>query len=344
MEIAIRYKWLYMYSIIRTKKIKTIAALNSSARHTFREQPTPNADPAKLAQNRMAGAKNSAQLTSVLQGRLPERRRSDAVLCIEYLITASPEAFERHGGHLNDLGSGYFSDAVRWLNERHGMDNVLSATLHLDERTPHLVAYVVPLTAEGRLSARDYLGGAELMRNMQDSFHDSCGASRGLQRGLRRSKAKHEDISSFYGALSAVGAAPELSAKDYALRAVGHKTSAWYKAEELTKALSIDASIEIKRRKRTSSKQKLIEIAEINNNVKAINLCHKEESLTKREREIECREKAIERREPELAIAIAKAEGMERLVELLKSKLNPQVKLKPTRATDYSYDFEFSVP
>jgi hypothetical protein len=333
-----------MYSIIRTRKIKTIAALIRSARHTFREQPTPNADPTKLAHNRLAGAKGSAQLASALQGRLPERRRSDAVLCIEYLITASPEAFMRHGGHLSDLGSGYFSDAVRWLNERHGIDNVLSVTLHLDERTPHLVAYVVPLTAEGRLCARDFLGGAELMRNMQDSFHASCAASKGLQRGVRGSKAKHEDISSFYGVLAATGAAPELSAKDYAMRAVGHKTQAWYKAEELTNALTIGATIEIKRKKRTSSKQKSIEISELKNNRKETILSHKEKDLAKREREIESRERVIERRQPELAIAMAKAEGMERLVELLRSKLSPQGKLNTTRSIDYSSDFEFSTP
>lgn len=330
-----------MYSILRIRKIKTIAMLSRSASHTFREQPTPNADPTKLAHNRIKGAKDSAQLISALQSRLPERRRRDAVLCIEYLVTASPEAFERHGGHLDDLGSGYFNDALRWLKARHGPENVISAAIHLDERTPHLVAYVVPLTAQGRLSARDFLGGPQVMRSMQDSFHDACGASRGLQRGIQGSKAKHEEISSFYGMLSSIDEAPELSAKDYALRALGHKTQAWLSAEKVTKALAHDAKIEKKQRKRISSKQKAISALEIKNKNREFALHKKETELAKRALEIERQEKEISRRQPELEIAMARVEGMERMIELLRSKLNPQANLKKAKDTAYLSTLEF---
>ncbi|HEK2500647.1 hypothetical protein CJT82_17105 [Pseudomonas aeruginosa] len=87
-----------MYSIIRAKKHKSVAAIARSARHTFREQLTPNADPARRNQNRVVGAADCQQLVQALSDRLPAKRRRDAVLCIEYLITASPEAFQRHGG------------------------------------------------------------------------------------------------------------------------------------------------------------------------------------------------------------------------------------------------------
>ncbi|WP_416383874.1 plasmid recombination protein [Pseudomonas sp. A2] len=36
---------------------------------------------------------------------------------------------------------------------------IVRAELHLDERTPHIVAYITPLTQDSRLSARDFLGG-----------------------------------------------------------------------------------------------------------------------------------------------------------------------------------------
>ncbi|MGZ0786255.1 plasmid recombination protein [Pseudomonas saponiphila] len=85
------------YAILRTKKLKSIGAVARSARHTFREQPTPNADPAQLSRNRTVGAQGSDSLLQVMKGRLPDKRRRDAVLCIEYLITASPEVFKRHG-------------------------------------------------------------------------------------------------------------------------------------------------------------------------------------------------------------------------------------------------------
>lgn len=157
-----------MYSILRSQKHKSFAGVARSARHTFREQPTPNANGSTTFKNRFAGCRDTKDLLNKLAVRLPASRRRDAVLCIEYLITASPEAFSRHGGHLDDLGSDYFADALKWLRARHGEENVICAALHLDETTPHLVAYVTPITRDGRLCAREYLGGPKVMRAMQD--------------------------------------------------------------------------------------------------------------------------------------------------------------------------------
>lgn len=131
------------FAIIRTKKLKSIAAVVRSGRHTFREQQTPNADPAMTRKNRVVGAASANDLKARLEHRLPGKIKARSVLCIEYLITASSEAFKRHGGTLDDMRGGYFNDALKWLQQRHGMDNVISSAVHLDESTPHLVAYVV---------------------------------------------------------------------------------------------------------------------------------------------------------------------------------------------------------
>ena len=94
------------YAIIRAKKLKTMGAVSRSAQHTFRMQPTPNADPALTGRNRTVGAQGSDQVLAALVRTLPTKRRKDAVLAIEYLVTASPEAFKRHGGRLDDMGDG----------------------------------------------------------------------------------------------------------------------------------------------------------------------------------------------------------------------------------------------
>ncbi|MEB0182981.1 plasmid recombination protein, partial [Pseudomonas sp. CCC3.2] len=60
---------------------------------------------------------------------------------------------------------GYFDRAIAWLKARHGGANIVCAAIHLDETTPHLVAYIVPLTKDGRLSARDFLGGAAKLQD-----------------------------------------------------------------------------------------------------------------------------------------------------------------------------------
>lgn len=230
------------YAILRTRKLKSMGAVSRSARHTHREQPTPNADPTKTYLNRTAGAKGAGQILAVLERTLPTKRRKDAVLAIEYLVTASPEAFKRHGGPLNEMGDGYFKDALKWLRDKHGKANVISATIHLDESTPHMVAYVVPMTADKRLSCRDFLGGRKKLTAMQTDFHAKVGAKRGLARGVEGSKAQHEAVASFYSTLAAQQKAPTLKSRDYASAALGVKTTAWREAEAVAEANAMSAT------------------------------------------------------------------------------------------------------
>ena len=50
----------------------------------------------------------------------------------------------------------FFEKSKKWLEEKYGKNNVVSTTIHRDETTPHLVAYVVPLDEEsGRLNAKN---------------------------------------------------------------------------------------------------------------------------------------------------------------------------------------------
>ena len=213
------------FAILRTKKLKSMAGVFGSGRHTFRETPTSNSNGSP--NRHLIGAKSAGELADALRAKLPEKRRRDAVLCIEYLVTASPEAFARHGGHLDDNGrlpstrAGYFDRAMAWLKARHGGQNIVCATIHLDERTPHLVAYIVPVTRDGRLSAREYLGGAAKLRKMQTDFHQQCGKPLGLKRGIEGSKATHQSVSRYYQGLEAAATVPTLTRSDCAAAATG---------------------------------------------------------------------------------------------------------------------------
>ena len=216
------------YAILRTQKLKATGAVWRSLKHAFREQPTPNADPAKAAQNAHLGANSAAEAMQRVRERLPEKRRKDAVLAIEYLITASPEAMQELGGQGRDA---YFNDALKWLRERHGGANVVYAGIHRDETTPHMYAYVVPLDeATGRLNARRWLGGAKALSEMQTDFAANVGARHGLERGIKGSRAKHERVSRHYGLVNqAADKAAELGMLDKASIAVGKPTK---KAQE----------------------------------------------------------------------------------------------------------------
>ena len=72
------------YAILRTQKLKATGAVWRSLKHAFREQPTPNADPDKAAKNEHVGATSAAEAMQKVRKRLPEKRRKDAVLAIEY--------------------------------------------------------------------------------------------------------------------------------------------------------------------------------------------------------------------------------------------------------------------
>ena len=172
-----------------------------------------------------------------VRDRLPEKRRKDAVLAIEYLITASPEAMQAKDGRAQ---TAYFDDALKWLRERHGAANVVYAGIHRDESTPHMYAYVVPLDeATGRLNARRWLGGSKALSEMQTDFAATVGARHGLERGIKGSRAKHERVRRHYGLVNqAHDQAAELGMLDKASLAVGKPTK---KAQEALE--SADATL-----------------------------------------------------------------------------------------------------
>ena len=222
------------YAILRAKKLKTPAAIARSMRHTYREIPVPNADPDAPAPT-VVGPRTTAEGMAKARERWPEKRRKDAVLAIEYLVTASPEAFKRHGGNLDETR--YFNDALNWLRKRHGAENVIGAAVHRDETTPHLVAYVVPRDGD-KLNCRKYLGGSACLSQMQDDFHQVCGQPHALDRGVKGSKARHTSIRQFYTQAKKAGEIPEVSKADLAAAAVGIYTDSYKKAQEAIRSVA----------------------------------------------------------------------------------------------------------
>ncbi len=103
---------------------------------------------------------------------------------------------------------------MRWLHETFGKENVVSCVLHMDEKTPHLHATIVPIvTAERqrreregerkyntksgpRLSADDVLKRAKL-REYQNTYAAAM-SEFGLKRGIVGSTARHVATSTHY--------------------------------------------------------------------------------------------------------------------------------------------------
>ncbi|WP_283118446.1 MobV family relaxase [Alistipes finegoldii] len=103
---------------------------------------------------------------------------------------------------------------LKWLKDTFGEENVVSCVLHMDEKTPHLHATVVPIVSgerkrksrEGekkyrthngpRLSADEVMGRAWLS-TYQNTYAKAM-REFGLQRGVVGSTAKHQSNSEYY--------------------------------------------------------------------------------------------------------------------------------------------------
>jgi hypothetical protein len=185
------------YAILRVAKIKADSVKGANA-HNTREMQVPNADPKQQDQNvQLVGTNN---LQQDIQNRLDEvgikQHRKDAVLCIEHMMTTSPEFLEDK----NPQKWGKFEkECMNWLKDQYGEKNVINVHIHKDEKTPHIHAMITPITQDGRLSCKDFLNGADKLRKMQDSFAEHIQKS-GLElhRGQKGSKATHTEIKDFY--------------------------------------------------------------------------------------------------------------------------------------------------
>ena len=107
------------------------------------------------------------------------KARSNSVLALDTIYTASPNFFQ---GKTNQQNDDFFKDCLQFHQEHFG--HIISAVIHYDETTPHLHVVSVPLTKDGRLSARDVIGNKSKMSKTQDSFFEQVGRGYGLERGI----------------------------------------------------------------------------------------------------------------------------------------------------------------
>ena len=177
--------------------------------HTRRARETPNAN-LEVNNIRFIGQPDSPNLPSletIVRDRIGEQTiRKNAVLCVEMLLTASPEYFRpddpSRAGHYEPERLADFRASVHsWLDSEYG-DRIVRAELHLDESTPHIHAYLVPLDERGKLNCRGIFGGRQKLSQFQDSFANAM-SPLGLERGIKGSKAKHTKIQHYYAAINA---------------------------------------------------------------------------------------------------------------------------------------------
>lgn len=226
-------------AILHVEKLKTFGNLGGSEAHTARLKDTPNADPQKKETNiRLIGNPLDPSLSELVRAKIEKetkhtlktenssrkrnkdkdnpkskkiRLRPDAVLCSEIFLSASPEYFRaldpsRAGEWDEQLMWNFANASTKWLLENYG-DKCVRAELHLDEATPHIHAYIVPINDKTKqLSHKAMFGGNGnegkiKLSKLQDSYASAL-ALLGISRGVKGSKATHTQVKKYYAAVN----------------------------------------------------------------------------------------------------------------------------------------------
>ena len=160
------------YGILRFKKYKgpaisPIEAHNERTKEQYASNPNIDTDRSRynlhLVQPQGRYREEADRMIAAAHCRV----RKDSVRVVEALVTASPEFF-KDKNHREIRA--YFAYALKFLEGRQRPDTFLSAVIHMDEKTPHLHLCFVPLTADGRLSAKEIIGNRKNLVKWQDEF------------------------------------------------------------------------------------------------------------------------------------------------------------------------------
>ena len=148
-------------------EISRIEAHNERTKETYASNP--DVDTARSKQNfhlvtpeRKYRAEAERQITQA-----GCRTRSDSVRVVEVLFTASHDFFK--GKSKGEIRA-FFEECMAFLAQRQAPATYLSAVVHMDEKTPHMHLSFVPLTADGRLSAKEIVGNRQKLTQWQDAF------------------------------------------------------------------------------------------------------------------------------------------------------------------------------
>lgn len=195
--------------------------------HIERKVIHPNVDPTRTHLNKEliefpVGVTNR---TEAIQHRIENAGLSrkvgkNQVQVIRVMLTGSHEDMLKiqQEGRLDE----WCQDNITWLKKEFGEENLVAATLHLDEKTPHIHASIVPIVQGERRQKKsnkkeeeapkkkykkknpnrprlccDDVMSREKLTAYQDNYGEAM-AKYGLERGIKGSEARHITTSEFY--------------------------------------------------------------------------------------------------------------------------------------------------
>lgn len=198
--------------------------------HIDRTKNVPNANPEETKYNarvdlqnsnsdsiKWTKEKNDLSLQTRIDNRINEGYkgqtaiRKDAVTHLNIVMSGSHKDMNRITADKKLVE--WANDNYKFACERFGKDNIVEFSIHLDERTPHIHCVTVPLTQDGRLSAKEVMGNKEKMSDLQEKYGQAM-QKYDLSRGVKGSKATHDSVQEYYARLNQVVTEPK-TLEDY---------------------------------------------------------------------------------------------------------------------------------
>ena len=203
---------------------KAKGADGAMSTHIERTVHPKNADRKRTHLNRELvqfpeGVKNRTQAIAhrIETAGIKRKVGTNQVKAIRVLLTGSNKDMKQMeaDGRLDD----WCNDNLKWLRETYGERNIVSAVLHMDEKTPHIHATIVPIVTGERRKARkeeqngkkkyrkkntqdvrlcaDDVMARHRLKHYQDTYAQAM-SKYGLQRGIDGSLAKHISTMQYY--------------------------------------------------------------------------------------------------------------------------------------------------
>ena len=178
------------YAIMRAEKLKT-HQIHFSQNHNERNHKSYSNEDINLEKTKdnyhLIESKNYSRDTEyIIQKNYKSTKtiRKDAVKNVELIFTSDKDFFDKL---TPEDERKFFEKSLEFAQEYFGEKNIFSAIVHKDETTPHMHINLVPITKEGKLSAKEVVGNRKDLEQMQDKYFQKISKSfPELERGKKK--------------------------------------------------------------------------------------------------------------------------------------------------------------
>ena len=213
-----------------------------------------------------------------LKGNLRLTGKKQSTILCEFMITSDKQFFDWLGAERTKQ---FFRDAYRFVKHKVGGEQfVVSAVVHMDEKTPHMHVAFIP-TVEGkdrkgrpcrRVNASEFWKGKDSYSRLQDEYYawiSSCGYT--LERGTKGSTAEHlsveeyklqktsEQLAELQGQIAEVKGVDEIGAKNLPFNIVSIKRDDFNTLAAAAKGYVTAKAAEAENEKLSSENERLFE-------------------------------------------------------------------------------------